>query len=217
MSQARASPNPPAMAQPWTRAMVGLPSAHISSNSSASQPRARWWSRYSSEVPPGSLGTMPDRSAPAQNAWSPAPVSTTTRTAGSAFARASSRRQAGDDVPGHGIAPLRSVDRQGEDRADPLGQQVVGGRRLGARGVGRGGVGHAPTVLPAGRTVAPGGGRRPARAGSPTTVTRSRPPLCSPSASAAPTAWPSRPPSGGTRSGCSASPPTPWPAPGPST
>ena len=32
-SQARARPKPPAMAQPWTRAIVGLPSVHISSNS----------------------------------------------------------------------------------------------------------------------------------------------------------------------------------------
>ena len=124
MSQARASPNPPAMAHPCTRAMVGLPRCHISSNSSASHPRAWWWSANGRRGRPRPR-TMPDRSAPAQKAWSPAPASTTTRTAGSTLARARSAAQPGDDLPGHGVASLRPVDGEGEHGAVPIGR---GGR-----------------------------------------------------------------------------------------
>jgi hypothetical protein len=41
--------------------------------------------------------------------------------------------EAGDDLPGHGVAPLWTVDRQGEHRAVVLGHQVARGWQV-ARG-----------------------------------------------------------------------------------
>ncbi len=62
--------------------MIGLPSSHMSRNNRASSPRPSWRAAYPAP------SAMPDRSAPAQKALSPAPVSTTTRTSGSALAAA---------------------------------------------------------------------------------------------------------------------------------
>src|SRR4051795_5896536 len=66
--------------------MIGLPRAHISRKRSASRPRP------SCAAAAPALSAIPPRSAPAQNALSPAPVSTTTRTASSALAAAIASR-----------------------------------------------------------------------------------------------------------------------------
>src|SRR5450759_2128998 len=76
-SHEQASPRPPASACPLMRPTIGLPRPAIRVNSSTKSSRARWRSR--SGMSPSKLA----RSAPAQNALSPAPVKTTTRTSGS--------------------------------------------------------------------------------------------------------------------------------------
>ena len=202
-SQASASPNPPAMAQPCTRAMVGLPRFHSSSKSSASQPAGqvvvevlvsaatRVPRRHAGQVGTGTEGLV---ALPGQDHH---PHGGVGLGPGHLFT------QATDDIPGHGVAPLGPVDGEGQDRSLPCDQQVAG--RASGR-FGEVGIGHRTTlsrvpgdcpVLQAGR------GRRRRPTGRPTarraptsTVTPSPPLRSSPSASEAPTAWPSRRPSG---------------------
>ena len=85
-SHAIANPKPPARAKPQTRAIVGLPRLHRSRKSRASSPRPSW-----AAIAPV-LSANDPRSAPAQNAWSPAPVRITTRTPSSDFAAATASR-----------------------------------------------------------------------------------------------------------------------------
>ena len=142
------------MAHPCTRATVGLPSCHISSNRAASQPRARWWSATGSapesvaardharQVGPGTEGVGPGTSQHHHpDRWivlgpgHPGP-------------------QAGDHLPGHGVAPLRPVDGQGEHRPVLRHQDVVGGRVSS--------LGHPPDGSPRGAS----GRGRPDRPGA---------------------------------------------------
>ena len=158
MSHARARPNPPAIAQPCTRATVGLPSCHISSNSWASQPRARWWSRYSSVVPAGVLRHHAREVGAGTEGLVARPGQDHHPHSGVHLGQGQFPAQSGDDVPGHGVAALRSVDGERQDGPGADGEQVVGtgGRRSGGPGFGiRGLGGHAPTV------PRPGGPGRP--------------------------------------------------------
>src|ERR1700730_6071781 len=73
-SQAQASPMPPARAWPLIRRTTGLPRSSKREKRSTNSRRSSW--RSSSDASPPNE----ERSAPAQKARSPAPVSTTTRT-----------------------------------------------------------------------------------------------------------------------------------------
>src|SRR5215831_4211842 len=87
MSHAQARPKPPASAWPLMRPTIGLPRFCISRNRSTK--RLRSWCRSISDT-----GAENDpRSAPAQNARSPAPVRTTTRTSRSSRHQANAARR----------------------------------------------------------------------------------------------------------------------------
>ena len=96
--------------------MVGLPRSHRSPNRPASSPRLSCRSRWPAP------SAMPVRSAPAQKAWSPAPVRTTTRASGSSRISRQPAPQLGEHVPRQGVALRRAVD--GEP-GDAVGQLVA--------------------------------------------------------------------------------------------
>ena len=91
----------------------------MSRNRSASSPRP------SCAAAAPAFSAMPPRSAPAQNALSPAPVSTTTRTSSSACARAHRVAQSLHHAVRHRVAPLGPVDRHPGDAAADLVQHLV--------------------------------------------------------------------------------------------
>ncbi len=75
------------------------------------------------------FSAMPARSAPAQNALSPAPVSTTTRTSSSARARRHRVAQSLHHAERHRVAALGTIDRHPGHTAADLVQHLVGGHR----------------------------------------------------------------------------------------
>ena len=73
-------------------------------------------------------GIMPDRSAPAQKASWPGTSQHHDPYRWIVLGLGHPRPQAGDHPPGHGVAPLRTVDGQGEHRPVLRHQHLVGGR-----------------------------------------------------------------------------------------
>ena len=145
-SQARARPRPPAMAQPWTRAMVGFPRCQRSSNTPASTPRDSWrWRK------PSSAGSCPVAAhGPQVGAGTEGLVAGPGEhdhpDVGIGLGRSQRLAQPRHDAPGHGVSAFGPVD------GDPGDTRAAGRTRTSApagSGDGRRALGHAPaTVAP---------------------------------------------------------------------